>query len=134
LGCEAADGEDGGVEEAVAGGGGGRVDEVAAVAVGAEAVLQEPAAHLGLVLAVGLVVLLELLQPMGELAPLLVGAVAVFHKLFAQLRLLLVRGLRQVFSGRFLGGEGVAEGLVGLEEGRHCGGEGGDLAHAFFLG
>lgn len=85
------------------------MDEVAAVAVGAESFLQESSAGLGLVLAVGLVILLQLVQSVRELAALLVGAVAVLHELLAELRLLLVgRWSHVVLARRLLGREGVA--------------------------
>lgn len=108
--------------------------EVTAVAVGTEALLQEPATHLGLVLAVGLVVLLQLLQSMRELAPSLIRTVTLLHELFAQLRLLLVRSYRQPLAGGLLSREGVAHGLDGLQQGRNRSGGVGGLPHAFFLG
>jgi hypothetical protein len=67
------------------------VDEVAAVAVWAESVLEETAASFGLVLGVCLLVLLELMEPVGEFAAFFIRAVPVLHELFAQLGLLLVR-------------------------------------------
>lgn len=110
------------------------MDEVAPVAVGAEAFLQEPHADLGLVLAVHLVVLLQLVQSVRELAPLLVGAVAVLDELLAELRLLLVEvDALRALSGRLLGREGVAQLFGGVEEGGNLRGGLVCLAHAFFL-
>jgi uncharacterized membrane protein len=61
------------------------VDEVASVSVGTKTVLEKASANLGLVFAVGLVVLLEFLQSVCELASLFVGAVSLFDELFAEL-------------------------------------------------
>lgn len=94
--------------------------EVAAVAVWAESFLQEASASLGLVLAVGLVILLQFMQTMGELAALLVGTVAYLHKLLAELRFLLVgRWSDEVFTRRLLCGEGVTTETARLKEDWH---------------
>jgi hypothetical protein len=100
------------------------VDEVAAVAEEAAAVVEEAPAGLGLVLAVLLLVLLEFVQPVRELAALLVGTAAVLDEPLAQLRLLLVERLHA--SGRLLRGQRV-RGLFEQEQlGR--GGRGGEGA------
>jgi hypothetical protein len=99
----------------------GSMYEVAAVAEEATSLLQEGPTALGLVLAVLLLVLLELMQAVGELAPLLVGTAAVLNEPLAELRLLL--GGREGTARRLLSGEGVGGGL-GEEEGRSRGRDG----------
>lgn len=83
------------------------MDEVATVAVRAEAVLEESAASFCLVLGVCLLVLLEFVESMRELALFLVGTVAVLHELFAELRFFLMDGRRnlgrEVLARRLLG-------------------------------
>ncbi len=66
------------------------MDEVAAVAVDAEAFMEEAAAFLRFVLAVLQLVVFELMQSMCKFALILVGAAAVLDKLFAELRFLLI--------------------------------------------
>jgi hypothetical protein len=110
------------------------MDEIAAVSIGAEALLKESHADLCLIFAVHLIVFLELVEPVCEFASFLVGAVAILDEFFAELGFLLV-GMRvlRALSGGLLGGEGVAELLGGVEEGGDLGGGLVCLPHAFFL-
>jgi hypothetical protein len=110
------------------------VDEVASISVRTKPILQKTATDLSLVLAVCLVVLLQLLQAVRELASLFVGTVTLLDELFAQLRFLFMRGCGESLARRFLGGERVAESFCGLEERRDLRGDVRYLAHAFFLG
>ncbi|XP_031472479.1 uncharacterized protein LOC116244724 [Nymphaea colorata] len=70
--------------------GGFGVYEIAALSVHARAFVEEDPAFLGLVSAVGLLVLLELMRAVCEFALLLVGAEAEFYEFFAKLRLFLI--------------------------------------------
>lgn len=99
------------------------MDEIASISVRTKTILQKTSTDLGLVFAVGLVVLLQLLQAVRELASPFVRTVALLHELFAQLRFLFVRGCGQSLAGRFLGGERVAENFGGLEERRDLRGD-----------
>lgn len=95
--------------------------KVAAISEQAASLLQEGPTRFGLVFAVLLLVLLEFMQPVRKLAPLLVGTAAVLDESLAELRFLL--GGRKGTAGRLFGGEGVRVGL-GEEEGRSGGREG----------
>lgn len=77
------------------------MQEVAAFAEPALTPREESDALFGLVLAVVVVVLAQLVRPVGELAPVAVGAAALLYELLAQLGLLLVHsGLRAVTVDR----------------------------------
>lgn len=66
------------------------MDEVTAVAKPAESIMTKGATLLGFVFGIEVVVLLELVGPMGKFAITLVGAVAILHVLSAELRFFFV--------------------------------------------
>jgi hypothetical protein len=74
------------------------------------------------------------MQSMCELASFFIGAVPILDEFFAELGFLFVQmqALRP-FSGRFLGGEGVAQLLGGVEKGGNLRKLLVSLTHAFFL-
>ena len=94
------------------------MDEVATVSVRTKAILKKTATHLGLVFAVGLMVLLQFLQAVRKLASPFIGTVALLHEFFAQLRFLFMGRCGEAFAWGFLCGEGVAVSFGWLEEGR----------------
>lgn len=81
------------------------MDKVATISIRTEAFLKESAASFCLILRVRLLIFLEFMQSMSELALLLVGTVAVFNELFAQL------GFFLMYSSRWLSGKILARGL-----------------------
>lgn len=105
--------------------GGLGVDEVASLAVHAGSLCQKDPAFLGLVAAIGLLIFLELMGAVGELALLLVGAEAEFDEFFTELRFFLILlygrfaiGYLLVVprGGRVLGRGGIVELLLRLED------------------
>jgi hypothetical protein len=66
------------------------VDEIAPFSVHAGSLSEEDAAFLGLIPAVGLLILLEFVRAVRELALLFIGAEAEFNKLLAELRFFLI--------------------------------------------
>ena len=95
--------------------------EIASISEQAASLLQEGATGFGLILTVLLLVLLEFMESVCELAPLLVGTASVLDESLAELRFLL-SGERGTAGGLF-GGEGMGVGL-GQEEGRSGGRDG----------
>lgn len=98
------------------------VYEIASISKRAESFLAEPPAIFCLILAVLLLILLQLMQPMCELASILVWTASVLYKFLAELRFFLggQRG-RVALSRRLLGGQRVA-GLLVEDESRREGG------------
>ena len=86
------------------------VEEVAPLAKSAVSFVEICATLFSFVFRVGWVVLLQLVGTMGELAFPLIGTVAVFHELPAQLWFLFVRG----FEKSDVGGRGGGRGRRGL--------------------
>jgi hypothetical protein len=66
------------------------VDEIAAVSEAAETLLEESSAIFGLVFTVLLLILFEFMKSMGKFALVVIGAVTVLNKFFAELRLLFI--------------------------------------------
>lgn len=116
------------------------MDKVAAVAEGTIALFQKDEACLGLVFAVRLLVLLELLESVGKLALLFVRTIPVFDEAFAQLRFHFVVAALLAHAWGLLCGDGMAHlfgngqvgGLTGGSERVGMGGRGllgGGLEH-----
>lgn len=63
--------------------------EIASVSKRAEAFLTESSAIFGLILAVLLLILLQFMQPVCELTPILVRTTSILYKFLAKLRLFL---------------------------------------------
>jgi hypothetical protein len=61
------------------------VDEVAPISINAEPLLEKSSAHFGFVFAIGLMVLFEFMEAVGELASLLVRAIPILDELLAEL-------------------------------------------------
>lgn len=77
--------------------------EIASVSERAEAFLTESSAIFGLILAVLLLILLQFMQPMCELTPILVWTASILYKFLAKLGL---------FLGRHRGGVALSRRLL----------------------